>query len=462
MANDQFLTELAALVPADRFSVHPDHLRVAAQDESTTAAVIPRAVIWATSIEEIAAIVTHCYQYHVPITTRAGGSALEGSAVPVANGIVLDVSRMTAILNYWPDDLQVEVQPGLLYDHLNNRLKTDALFFPPSPGGSGDVASIGGMVSTNASGIYSVKYGGTRDYVLRLNVVTGTGEILTFGDRAIKRSSGYNLVDLISGSEGTLAIISAVTIRLAGLPEGRRKEAFVFPDEISASKAVSEIRRYGLDLAAIEFLDRKVIEALNLLKGYGLTEAPSLFLEYHGPKPVLDSNAELAGGICTELGGSRIELADGQNPWEIRHWATDAVKHRRPGYSILRNDIAFPISRLAEMVGYCHDTAASHGIMIHTFGHVGMGLLHALMLARRDHADEWATARDVNELIIRKALEFDGTISGEHGIGLGHKRLFQEHHRDSVELMRKIKLQFDPRNILNPGKIFDLERSQTP
>lgn len=455
---DEFLSELATLVPAEQFSTQEDQLRVAAHDESTTAPVMPKAVVWTKTIEEIAAVVRLCYMNHVPITARGAGSALEGSTVPERNGIVLDVSRMTEILNYWPDDLQVEVQPGLIYDNLNNRLKNDGLFFPPSPGGSGDLATIGGMVATNASGIYSVKYGGTRDYVLRLKVVTGTGDIVTLGDRAVKRSAGYNLVDLISGSEGTLAIIGAVTIRLAGLPEGRHQEAYVFDDEIGASKAVSEMRRYGLDIAAIEFLDRRLIEALNQLKEYGLTEAPSLFLEYHGPEAVLKSNAELAAEICSELGGKRIALAEGQNPWEIRHWATDAVKHRRPGYAILRNDIAFPISRLGEMVAYCYRVADERGILIHTFGHVGMGLMHALMLVRKDDEKEWAAAQEVNESIIRKALEVDGTISGEHGIGLGHKRLFQEHHRETIGLMRRIKQQFDPRNILNPGKIFDLVR----
>jgi len=453
---DDFLTRLAALVPAERFSVHPDQLAVAAGDESTLPHVTPRAIVWPTTADEISQLVKLCHETSTPITTRASGSALEGSTIPLAEGIVLDVSRMTDIVNYWPDDLQVEVQPGLIYDDLNARLKNDALFFPPSPGGSGDIASVGGMVSTNASGIYSVKYGGTREYVLQMKVVTGTGEQMTLGNRAVKRSSGYNLVDLVSGSEGTLAIITSVTIRLAGLPEGRRQDAFVFETEVAASRAVSEMRRYGLDIAAIEFLDRHLIEALNLLKDYGLAEAPSLFLEYHGPEEVLSSNAELAAEICTELGGRRISLGEGQKPWEIRHWATDAIKHRKPGYSILRNDVAFPISHLPDMVEFCHRTADAHGIMIHTFGHVGLGLLHALMLARRENAAEWATAQKVNEMIIRRAVELDGTVSGEHGIGLAHKRLFQEVSGPSIDLMRRIKLQFDPNNILNPGKIFDL------
>jgi D-lactate dehydrogenase (cytochrome) len=352
--------------------------------------------------------------------------------------------------------LQVEVEPGLIYDHLNDRLKRDGLFFPPSPGGSGDIATVGGMVATNASGIYSVKYGGTRDYILSLEIVTGTGEVMRVGSRAIKRSSGYNLVDLIVGSEGTLAIVAAVTLKLAGIPEDRLKTAYKFPSELAAASAVSEMRRYGLDIAAIEFLDRRLTAALNKLKGYGLEEAPALFLEFHGPRPVLESNNDMAREICEELEGQPLTLSDDQNPWEIRHWATDAIKHYKAGYSIMRNDVAFPISKLPEMVEYCHELGDDNGLDIFAFGHVGMGLLHALILARQDEAAEWSKAAEVNNRIIEKTIELGGTISGEHGIGLGHKDMFDAEHGPAVSLMRQIKKSFDPLNILNPGKIFDM------
>ncbi len=450
------LERLAGLVPSDRISTHADSLAVASRDESTLPGVTPLAIVWAADAGEIASVVRTCYEEKVPITTRGAGSALEGSTIPLENGIVLDVSRMTAIMNLWPDDLQVQVEPGIIYDHLNEKLKNEGLFFPPSPGGSGDIATVGGMVSTNASGIYSVKYGGTREYVLALDIVTGTGERMRLGNRAIKRSSGYNLVDLISGSEGTLAVISSITIKLAGLPEGRLQTAFRFDSEENAARAVSEMRKYGLDIAAIEFLDREVMQALNMLKGYDLQEVPALFLEFHGPEAVTQSNNELAESICEELNGSRLELGEGKRPWEIRHFVTDAIKYRRPGYTIIRNDVAFPISHLPEMVEYCHKLGKESDILIHTFGHVGLGLLHALILARREDVDEWSRAMTVNDKIIRKTIELDGTISGEHGIGLGHKDLFPLEHGDSVELMRKIKRQFDPAGILNPGKIFDL------
>lgn len=447
--------ELGQIYPPDRISTHPDHLAVASRDESSLPPVTPQAIVWAMSADEVARTVQLCRKTKTPITTRGAGSALEGSTIPLANGIVLDVSKMTRVLNFWPEDLQVEVEPGIIYDHLNNHLKRDGLFFPPSPGGSGDIATVGGMVSTNASGIYSVKYGGTREYVLALDIVTGSGEIMKIGNRAIKRSSGYNLVELIAGSEGTLAIITGVTLKLAGIPEDRLQTAFKFKDEVSAAQAVSDMRRYGLDLAAVEFLDRRLLHALNQLKGYGLEEVPCLFLEFHGPRAALDSNNQIATEICTELGGEHLTLRDGHRPWEIRHWATDAIKHFKPGHSIIRNDVAFPISKLPEMVEYCHMLGDQHGVIIFTFGHVGMGLLHALMIADRSDAANWRAAMDINEQVIEKTVALGGTISGEHGIGLGHKAHFALEHGSSVQLMRMIKAQFDPDCILNPGKVFD-------
>jgi D-lactate dehydrogenase (cytochrome) len=296
------VARLQTLVPADQISTQPDQLQVASHDESTLPGVTPLAVVWALDAEQISSVVLACVETGTPITTRGAGSALEGSTIPLVNGIVLDLTRMTQILNLWPEDLQVEVEPGIIYDHLNAKLKNEGLFFPPSPGGSGDVATVGGMVSTNASGIYSVKYGGTREYVLALEIITGEGKVVRLGNRAVKRSSGYNLVDLIAGSEGTLGVISKITLRLAGLPEGRKQTAYVFKSDVQAARAVSEMRRYGLDIAAIEFLDRHLTVALNKLKGYGLSEAPMLFLEFHGPEAVLESSGELAESICTELG----------------------------------------------------------------------------------------------------------------------------------------------------------------
>lgn len=449
------IADLRNLVDPKRVIDNATALEAAAIDESSLAPVLPIAIVRVATVSEIQAVVRFCADRHLPLTVRAAGSALEGSAIPCIGGIVLDVSGMDKILNLWPEDLQVKVEPGVIYEKLNDVLKRESLFFPPSPGGSSDVATIGGMVSTNASGIYSVKYGGTKQFVLELEIVDGSGQLHRLGNRATKRSSGYNLIDLIAGSEGTLGVITSVTLQLRGIPEGNRKIAFKFKSEFEAAQAVSEMMRYGLDLAAVEFLDRSVIEALNLLNHYGLEEVPCLFLEIHGPEEVLASNAEAATQIAEELGGENLILASGQNPWEIRHYVTNAIKLRRPGYTIIRNDAAFPISKLPEIVQYCRQLSEESSLLIHAFGHVGMGLIHALILARRDDAAEWQRGLETNRKIILKAVEFGGTISGEHGIGLGHKGIFHIEHSESLELMRQVKRVFDPHNILNPGKIFD-------
>ncbi|MEA1980992.1 MAG: FAD-linked oxidase C-terminal domain-containing protein, partial [candidate division Zixibacteria bacterium] len=204
------------------------------------------------------------------------------------------------------------------------------------------------------------------------------------------------------------------------------------------------------------FLDKRVMQALNQLKDYKLEEVPCLFLEFHGPRSTIDSNLESVKLICEELNAQELKLDDGLNPWEIRHFVTDAIKHLKPGYTIIRNDVAFPISHLPEMVELCYKLGDENNIIIHTFGHVGMGLLHALLLADKNNQEEWNTAIRINDDIIKRTIELNGTISGEHGIGIGHKNLIEDEHGLSVEYMKKIKKQFDPANILNPGKIFDI------
>lgn len=452
MTRNSVITALQEIY-GEAFSSRTADLNVVSKDESSNAPVIPLAVVWPTKVEEIVRTVRLCFDQKTPITVRGAGSALEGSAIPVANGIVLDVTRMNKVLQFWPDDLQVQVQPGIVYDHLNDYLKRDGLFFPPSPGGSGDFATIGGMVSTNASGIYSVKYGGTREYVLSMEIVTGEGTLLKIGSRAVKRSSGYNLVDLLSGSEGTLGVITSVTLRLAGLPEHRAQSAYSFPSEESAAKAVFDMKRSGTDLAAVEFLDSNVTSALNKLKDYKLESAPLLFLEFHGTKESAESHRALADELCRQHQGQSISLKEGQSPWEIRHWVTESIRLYQPGLSILRNDIAFPISQLPELVRYCHQLGKEHKLTLFTFGHVGNGILHALMLAKKD-SPEWNTAQKVNETIVKRCVDLGGTVSGEHGIGLGLKSLFAYEHGGAVDFMRGIKRHFDPGNILNPGKIF--------
>lgn len=446
--------DLSALLSADRVSTKPADLEVAAHDESSCSAAPPDVVVWPLTTDEVSRIVRYAYDRNMPLTARGAGSSLEGNPIPVRGGIVLDLSRMTAIVQVHADDLQVTVQPGMVYNQLNDQLKPHGLFFPPSPGGSSDVATIGGMVANNASGIYSVKYGGTRDHVKAATVVTGTGEVLHLGTRSRKTSSGYHLLGLVVGSEGTLAIATELTLSLVGIPQGRQQGAFTFPTEQAAVTAIADMMRYGVDLAAVEFLDRRSVAALNRFQGFGLDEQPSLFIEVHGSPSSVEEVFTIAKTLCEEHQGTLIFLPDGRNPWEVRHFTTRAIQALHPQAKTIRTDMGFPISRLPDVVERSYAIAERHGVVLHTFGHAGLGILHALLREDPNNTVRWATAQQAKDDIVAFVLSVGGTASGEHGIGLGSRKYVQQEHGAALELMKGIKQLFDPKGILNPGKIW--------
>ena len=453
-ADDRIVSALTSRLGTDRVSTARAHLEAAARDESSLPPFLPDVVVWPLNTDEVAAVVSEAAASRVPVTPRGAGSSLEGNPIPVRGGIVLDLTRMDRVLAVNRDDLQVDVEPGVVYDALNRRLRSDGLIFPPSPGGSGDVATIGGMVANNASGIYAVKYGGTRSHVLAATVVTGTGTVVRLGTRCRKSSSGYHLIGLLIGSEGTLAVATEITLSLAGLPQARRQGAFAFREEAAATRAVFDIIRYGIDVAALEFLDRHTLAALNEYRHFGLIERPSLFVEVHGSTAVVDEAWASAESLCRESGGEVIELPGGRDPWEVRHYVTHAIQARRPGAKIIRTDLAFPISALPAMVVEAHRLAAARGVTLHTFGHAGIGILHALILEDSDDRSRWAAAQTVRDELVRAALARGGSVSGEHGIGLGNRAYMAAEHGPAVDLMKQIKAVFDPTGILNPGKIW--------
>jgi D-lactate dehydrogenase (cytochrome) len=446
--------DLAALLSPERISTTPADLELVSHDESSCVPALPDIVVWPLTTDEVSRVVRYAYQHHIPLTARGAGSSLEGNPIPVRGGIVLDLSRMDKILTVYPEDLQVTAQPGIVYNHLNDQLKPYGLFFPPSPGGSSDVATIGGMVANNASGIYSVKYGGTRDHVKAATMVTGTGDILQVGTRCRKTSSGYHLLGLLVGSEGTLAVATELTLSLVGLPQGSKQGAFTFPSEKAAVTAIAEMMRYGVDLAAVEFLDRRSVAALNRFQGFGLAEHPSLFLEVHGSPTSVEEVFTTAQVLCEEHGGTLIVLPGGRNPWAVRHFTTRAIQALNPRAKTIRTDMGFPISRLPEVVEQSYAIAERHQVVLHTFGHAGLGILHALL--REDPADtaRWAAANQAKDEMVSFVLSVGGTTSGEHGIGLGSRQYVQQEHGDALNLMKGIKQLFDPKNILNPGKIW--------
>ena len=446
--------DLTALLSSEQVSTRPADLELASHDESACAPTLPDIVVWPQTTEDVRRVVRYAYEQALALTARGAGSSLEGNPIPVRGGIVADLSRMNRVVTMHAEDLQVTVQPGVVYNDLNDQLKASGLFFPPSPGGSSDVATIGGMVANNASGIYSVKYGGTRDHVKAATVVTGAGEVLELGTRSRKTSSGYHLLGLLVGSEGTLGIATELTLSLVGLPQGRQQGAFTFPSEKAAVTAIASMMRYGVDLAAVEFLDQRSIAALNRFQDFGLTERPSLFLEVHGSESAVEEVFETARSLCEEQRGERIVLPGGRNPWEIRHFTTRAIQALNPHAKTIRTDMGFPISRLPEVIDRSYAIAERHDVVLHTFGHAGLGILHALL--REDPADEqrWAIANRAKDEMVAFVLSIGGTASGEHGIGLGSQQYVAQEHGAALELMKGVKQVFDPKGILNPGKIW--------
>jgi len=435
----------------DRCSTRPSDLEAAARDASSLHGRRPDVVAWPTSTGDVVGIVRLAREHRAPLTARGAGSSLEGNPIPVEGGVVLDCSRMAEVVAIRPEDLQVDVQPGVVYAALNRRLRPHGLFFPPSPGGSADVATIGGMVANNASGIYSVKYGGTRDHVRAATVVTGAGEVLRLGNRCRKSASGYHLLGLLVSSEGTLAIATELTLALAGLPAARRQGGFRFAGTAAAARATAELIRFGVDVAAIEFLDARTIGALERFGAFGLAVAPTLLVEVHGSAAGVEETWGATEDVLRAAGGEPVVLAHGRDVWSIREHATRAIGALRPEAATVRVDVAIPIGALPALVARAEAIAAERGVAVHLFGHAGIGILHALALADEAERPAADAARDA---LVEAALGLGGSCSGEHGMGLGNRRYAAREHGPALALMRGVKALFDPDGILNPGKIW--------
>ncbi len=435
----------------ERISVRPADLAAASRDASSLPGALPEAVVWPLSTDEVQAVVRLAGAAGIPVTARGAGSSLEGNPIPVRGGIVLDLSRMAEVLAVRAEDLQVDVQPGVVYAALNRALRPHGLFFPPAPGGSADVATVGGMVANNASGIYSVRYGGTRDHVRAATVVTGAGDVLRLGNRCRKSASGYHLLGLLIGSEGTLAIATELTLALAGLPAARRQGAFRFAAAPAAARATAETIRFGIDVAAIEFLDTRTVAALERFGHFGLTAAPTLLVEVHGSVAGVDEVWQSATDVMRDAGGEPVVLPGGRDAWAIREHATRAIAAERPDAAVVRADVAIPIGALPALVERCETLAAERALAIHLFGHAGIGILHALVLA---DAAERATAEAARDTLVEHALALGGSCSGEHGMGLGNRGYAAREHGAALPLMQGVKALFDPHGILNPGKMW--------
>ena len=454
--SEEDLTTLKGMVSPDRFSRGESNLDLHSKDESRHDPSLPEAVIWPRYESEVSEIIRYANKRLIPVTAWGSGSSLEGNPIPVERGLVLDFSQMNRILDIREEDFQADVEPGVIYKDLNERLRHRGLFFPPDPGAG---ATIGGMIANNASGTRTIRYGSTKDNVLRLSVVLANGEVIETGTRASKTSSGYNLIHLFVGSEGTLGIVVKATVRLVGLAAEASGAIATFSSVEAAGKAVFEIIRSGLDPASLELLGPECIELINKEHDLGLKVVPTLFTEYHGPSiNQLEEVLEIVREICEGQGCDEFRTGLGREErnrlLKARHELGEMVIRNHPDCSPMSSDVAVPITAYPEIIAMARKEREEAGIPAYIFSHAGDGNLHLKFMGRKGDKKEWEAIERVNLKIVSKALSLGGTATGEHGVGIG-KRIFMEaEHGKSLDWMKRIKKLFDPNGILNPGKIF--------
>ncbi|RPE66875.1 D-lactate dehydrogenase (cytochrome) [Tibeticola sediminis] len=418
----------------------------------------PAAVVFAESTADVADTVRLAAQHEVPVIPFGVGSSLEGHLLAVQGGISLDVSRMNRVLAVNGEDLTVTVQPGVTRKQLNEAIKDLGLFFPIDPGAD---ASLGGMAATRASGTNAVRYGTMRENVLALEVVTASGEVIRTGTRAKKSSAGYDLTRLFVGSEGTLGVITELSLRVYPLPEGISAAICSFPTIADAVQTTIETIQLGVPIARCELIDANTVKMVNAHSKLGLREAHLLLMEFHGSPSSVKEQAETVQAIAHENHGQDFEWASTPEErtrlWTARHNAYFAAVQSRPGCRAISTDTCVPISRLADCLLDSVAEADASGIPYFLVGHVGDGNFHFGYLIDPNSAEERAQAEALNHQLVRRALTLGGTCTGEHGVGL-HKMdfLVEEAGAGTIEVMRTIKRALDPKNILNPGKIFQL------
>ncbi|CAM2194318.1 D-lactate dehydrogenase (cytochrome) [Paraburkholderia kururiensis] len=426
------------------------------RDESPFDPQLPDAVVFARSTEEVQTIVRLCGQYDVPVIPYGNGSSLEGHLLAVQGGVSIDLSEMNRVLSINAEDLTVTVEPGISRKQLNEALRDTGLFFPIDPGAD---ASIGGMCATRASGTNAVRYGTMRENVLGLTAVLADGRVIKTGSRARKSSAGYDLTRLLVGSEGTLGVITQITLRLYPQPEAVSAAVCTFASMGDAVRAVIETIQMGVPVARVEFVDSLAIRSINRHSNLTLREAPTLFFEFHGTESGVKEQAETVQEIAAQNGGEGFEWAtrpeDRSRLWNARHNAYFAMLQLKPGCRAVTTDVCVPISRLAECVAETEADLGASPLPCPIVGHVGDGNFHVAILIDPDKPEELEEAERLNRRIVERALRMDGTCTGEHGVGL-HKMgfLLDEHGADTVDTMRAIKHALDPRNLMNPGKIF--------
>jgi D-lactate dehydrogenase (cytochrome) len=444
---------------AERFSMTEAVRAHHGRDESAFDPMLPDAVVFAHSTDEVAEIVKLCSQYEIPVIPYGTGSSLEGHLLAIRGGLSVDVSEMKQVIAVNAEDLTATVQAGVTRKQLNLAIKDTGLFFPIDPGAD---ASLGGMAATRASGTNAVRYGTMRENVVSLTVVTAEGKIVKTARRARKSSAGYDLTRIFVGSEGTLGVITEVTVKLYPQPEAISAAICNFPTVDDAVRCVITTIQMGVPIARVELLDAKFVRAVNVHSKLTLKETPILMFEFHGSEASVKEQAELVQEVASENNGMEFTWAtqpeDRTKLWTARHNAYFAGLQVKPGTRAITTDVCVPISRLADSISATVADCEKSNLPSLILGHVGDGNYHVMLLVDPNKPEEFEEAEGINHRLVSRAIQLDGTCTGEHGVGL-HKMpfLIEEHGEDALDLMRALKRAFDPKNIMNPGKIVALD-----
>ena len=441
-----------------RFSLSESTRANYARGEDSYEPVLSQAVAFPETNEEVSKILKLCNEHKVPVVPFGTGTSLEGHVVGNENGITISLEKMNKVLSVNGNDFDCRVQANVTRKQLNEYLREDGIFFPIDPGAD---AALGGMAATSASGTMAVKYGTMRTVVSGLTVVLANGDIIKTGTRAKKSSAGYNLTNLFIGSEGTLGIITEVHLRLSPIPESIMSAVCHFPDLESAVLTAQEVIQYGVPIARIEMLNKDQMEiSIKYSKLENVEPLPTLFFEFHGSESSNKESIKIVEELSKNNGGSDFKWAesieDRNKLWKARHEIYYAVKAQGTNVKIYATDICVPISNLVECIKFSEKEIQQHGLKAPMVGHVGDGNFHVTVIYDPAKKGEYEIIRNFSDKLIDKALELEGTITGEHGIGLQKKEYLLKEHPDNLPLMKSIKRSLDVNNIMNPGKVFDL------
>jgi D-lactate dehydrogenase (cytochrome) len=450
----EIIDQLKTILGAENVSTAKADVDLHAKDQSQHAAHPAEVVVWPLTGQQTADVLKLANEHHIPVTPWGVGTGLEGNSIPLYGGILMSFERMNQIVEVHADDFQVTVQPGIGHKDLNAQLARYGLFFPPDPGAN---ATVGGMLANNAAGIRTVKYGASKDNVLKMQVALADGRLIHVGSRSVKQSAGYDLLHLFVGSEGTLGVITEATLKLVPVPTYMSAVLASFSSIATAVETVVTVRGSGLEPAALELIDGAHAQMLSSVDGVELGDQPVVFMEFHAAQEAtLAAGLETVREICEEMGAlwfkSTTDAGERKRLWHARHHSYEIMVRNHPDKQFFINDVAVPISAYPELIGYVEEVRAAKGVTAYMIGHAGDGNIHVEFPFANEA--EYKTAMEINGLIVLKALELGGTATGEHGVGIGKAKYMPTEHGQALDVMRSIKQVLDPNGILNPGKIF--------